>query len=1541
MEQKELKLRISADSGPLNSALGGSQTKLNEFGATVSRVAKANGLELSSSIQQNVKQLEALRDHLIQINAPASDVAKVTGRISEEQRKLSPALAESSTNAGKFGQSLGSLKTIAGALGLTFGAMAIANLIREWSGAAVDFEKQFANVTTLFDTAKVDAGAMRDEILSLSGSLGSTVDLTQGLYEALSAGVEPAQAVRFVGEAAMFAKAALVDTRTSVDVLTTTVNAYGLSAADAGKISDTLFTTIKLGKITGQELSASLGQVIGVAATTGVKFEELNAAIASLTAGGVKGSEAITALRAIISNVGKPTEDASKAADKLGINFSLAGLKSQGLAGFLAELTQKAKGHTQAQVDLFGSVQAFNAIAILTSETGAKRFNDAMIQIQNSAGATTEAFEKQNATMGAQTEAIWNNLSRLYIKAAGEGRTLTDVLKGLNAVLESKGWGDAWLNFNKLTIQLGFMGSAARQALKDATDHKVMMDAMERSTKRGQDAMHNYALSLLEAGKAQDKAVSEKTAAQLEKEAKAAQAARQAFEAYTKTIGTTDSLKKAFDESVRFFDMLKLRTSNLADLERAADDVRKAYDKWNESQKTAMQRFADMKEPVVSNTAMFEDQSKRVLALAGHFRELDQASHDAMVHSGQSIRTVAGDWVHMLDVIGQTPKILDPANTGIKRTSKEFEDMGKQVSTIFTDMFKGISEALIRWTDFGSSMKKIAQEFGIGVMRILQEAMFKPFYLELSKMFGSPTGTGQAGQGTSAGGAGNGFSLANMFSGLSPAGVFSLGATVGAQTGGTPGLVAGGLGTAVAAGAFAPTGAAGAGAFSSMGAGAMGILSVIPVWGWAALAGLAAAGPLINKFTRRGREKVTATGGPTSPGGYGAEDVSADVWGTVEAVKAGNLTVAEGVAAVKQYWAQYETFLRTNLKDQTVIQRSLDTQRQTLTEGLAAIEAFRQETAKAEMKTKLGSLVQEMLETGVLGQSLIDMVNELGGALGPFRSALQISELETLQSDFAGLRAEIEKMVPAVESMFDTFLKTGEITPELQAKINEFGGSLRTFKEFSYFKGLRETLDGLKESFEGLPDQVAALRLIFTQFNGDLAALDAVASAFKDSLRIPELENLQKGFAGLRAELVRMGGPSEEGMLQNFLQTGEITSELQSKVEELGGSLDSFQRFSQMRGLQENFEQLRSTFTGLPEQINSLRPIFEQVGQNMSALDAAARLPQLRGLRSEFTALQSEVNKLMPATVSWQQHFLKTGEITDEMRQKLGQAGADLSVFNTAASEIQTTGKLSSSTASVVSTELSKMTKGLDEIIAGWEIGIKNSLKEVGDKLDNAVGVSRKALIDQLESLENTLGNEIEDLQTTLETELRNAHIAISAVGNSLNTTFENSRTALLTQLATIDKNLGNTISTLRTDLVTEVNKLTSAILGLKIPDEIHVVVDLPKTTTTEPAEPGVTTATGTRARRVPSLAIGGVIPRTGLAFVHAGETVLPPTMMARLEKVFVELKAPYLDHRPVASVRERKPVMVNQTIHVTADDLAAQRRLLSRLNRELVRQLS
>lgn len=336
--------------------------------------------------------------------------------------KLDKTLGKVDSSQKKVGKSAQKLwKQFAAGMGVatavTTAARKIVTAFSDGVKAAVDFEASMANVSTLVDTGTVSMAAFEQGILSMAGELGSATDLTNGLYQALSAGVEPAKALGFVEQSAKFAKAALTDTHGAVDLLSTVLNAYGMSASEAGRVSDVLFQTIKDGKTTGELLTSALGQVIPTAESLGVELEHVTAAIATMTKSGIDTNTAVTALNATMIALIKPSEDAKKAAEELGLNFSKAGVEGAGgFQQFLVKLKAAVGDNETMMARLFPNVRALKAAFSLTG-AGADEFAKILDNMYNSSENVNIAFEKQQKTAAATAEAIKNRLSAAFTQA--------------------------------------------------------------------------------------------------------------------------------------------------------------------------------------------------------------------------------------------------------------------------------------------------------------------------------------------------------------------------------------------------------------------------------------------------------------------------------------------------------------------------------------------------------------------------------------------------------------------------------------------------------------------------------------------------------------------------------------------------------------------------------------------------------------------------------------------------------------------------------------------------------------------------------------------------------------------------------------------------------------------------------------------------------------------------------------------------------------------------------------------------------------------
>ena len=321
-------------------------------------------------------------------------------------------------NAGKMISSTGSSMTKS----ITLPIAGVATAALKMSN---DFENAMSKVSTIADTTIVPMETLKKQVIGLSNEVGIAVaDLAEAQYQAISAGIDTASSVDFVSIAVKAAKGGFTDTTTAVDGLTTILNAYGFEASKAASISDQMLMAQNFGKTSFGDMASSMGKVIPIASSLNVSTEELFSSVAVLTKNGIATSEAVTGLKAAYSNILKPSTDASKVAQQLGLDFSSAHLQSVGWAKFLDEIKEKTNGNADVMARLFGSTEALNSITVLAGK-GSADFAKALNLMAEAGGATQAAYEK----MLTPTERMNISINKLKNSLIQFGVALTPVLK--------------------------------------------------------------------------------------------------------------------------------------------------------------------------------------------------------------------------------------------------------------------------------------------------------------------------------------------------------------------------------------------------------------------------------------------------------------------------------------------------------------------------------------------------------------------------------------------------------------------------------------------------------------------------------------------------------------------------------------------------------------------------------------------------------------------------------------------------------------------------------------------------------------------------------------------------------------------------------------------------------------------------------------------------------------------------------------------------------------------------------------------------------
>ena len=351
----------------------------------------------------------------------AVKVAELYETLELDTRKFKKDMSSAKKDTGKFSKMLGGIGTAAvagaAAAGAALAAVA-ADGIKQFTG----MEKQMSEVFTLLPNASSDAKEkMIDDMQEFKMEMGTTTDETvPALYDAISAGVPEDNVFEFLKTAQKAARGGVTDLNTAVDGLTTVINAYGKEVGDAEDVSDILFTTVKTGKTTMDELGSSLSDVAPIAAAVGVNFEDVGAALATMTAQGVPTTEATTQLRQAMNELSKEGTNAYDVfKDVAGVAFTEFIENGGNLQEAMVLMEQAAEDSNTKVQNLFQNIRGGQAALTLTG-SGAETFAENLDEMQDRAGATDDAFNTMMDTSATWQERLGSAIEVVREKVGEE-----------------------------------------------------------------------------------------------------------------------------------------------------------------------------------------------------------------------------------------------------------------------------------------------------------------------------------------------------------------------------------------------------------------------------------------------------------------------------------------------------------------------------------------------------------------------------------------------------------------------------------------------------------------------------------------------------------------------------------------------------------------------------------------------------------------------------------------------------------------------------------------------------------------------------------------------------------------------------------------------------------------------------------------------------------------------------------------------------------------------------------------------------------------
>ena len=279
------------------------------------------------------------------------------------------------------------------------------------------FDSEVRNVMTLLDESQESMASISSGILDVSNRVPVAIsDISSALYDVRSAGISAADQFEVLEQSARLGVAGIGSTKEAVDLVTSSINAFGLEGEAASGVYDQIFTAIKGGKTTITGLAQGFGAVAGTVAATGTKLDEYLASVSALTTTGLPASQAHTQLRAVMSGLTRDSKETSAVFRRLGAK-DLKGLidKAGGLVPALRQISDVVGGNEAHLLKMVGSTEALNAVLGLTGEQG-KAFETILNDMRDGSASVDDAFDKQSGGFKNSMQTIWNSIQRVAIQ---------------------------------------------------------------------------------------------------------------------------------------------------------------------------------------------------------------------------------------------------------------------------------------------------------------------------------------------------------------------------------------------------------------------------------------------------------------------------------------------------------------------------------------------------------------------------------------------------------------------------------------------------------------------------------------------------------------------------------------------------------------------------------------------------------------------------------------------------------------------------------------------------------------------------------------------------------------------------------------------------------------------------------------------------------------------------------------------------------------------------------------------------------------------
>lgn len=334
----------------------------------------------------------------------ASDtVGQLKIGLSFDTKELNTSMQSAETSASKTGTAIQTALGViaANAIQATIGK--VGDLARSVLDVGMDFDSTMSQVAAISGASGEDLAALTAKAQEMGATTKFTAtEAAQGLTYMAMAGWDAQAQIAGLPGIMNLAAAGGADLAITSDIVTDALTAFGEAADQSGRLADIMAAASSNSNTNIELLGETFKYVAPVAGALSYSMEDTAVAIGLMANAGIKGSQAGTALRTLLTNLTKPTESMAAAMDELGISITDANGEMKPMSQLTDELREAFSGLSEAE-------QASYAATI-----AGKEGMSGLLAIVNAAPADydklTEAINGSNGAAQTMADTMLDNL---------------------------------------------------------------------------------------------------------------------------------------------------------------------------------------------------------------------------------------------------------------------------------------------------------------------------------------------------------------------------------------------------------------------------------------------------------------------------------------------------------------------------------------------------------------------------------------------------------------------------------------------------------------------------------------------------------------------------------------------------------------------------------------------------------------------------------------------------------------------------------------------------------------------------------------------------------------------------------------------------------------------------------------------------------------------------------------------------------------------------------------------------------------------------